>query len=152
MAEQDPRAPSDLVSFEPRVDDTRAFTIGLWTSEILLFSGLVAGLTLFRDAGDGVRVGTACAGMGLFVAVTAIVLRGRLQLRPGVGRRIAAVLALVALAAWTVAVILVSSVSASASPSPAVARTIGLDTVGLVVQTAALVAAYRARMFRWLAD
>lgn len=145
MAEQDHEEPSDLVSFGPTVDDSPTFTVGLWGLEILFFAVLVAGLTLFRGISDQVNVLVACAGMGWFVAVTAIVLRGRLQPIPGAGRRVLAVIAVAAFAVWLVAIVWASTAGRLAFGGVAI-----LAGAGVLLETAALVAAYRARMFRWI--
>ena len=138
---------SDLVSFGPTVDDTRAFTVGLWATETLLFALLLAGLTVLRGLGDTVNVLVAVAGIVWFAAVTAVVLRGRLQQVPGPGRRILAIVAALAFAAWLVIFIM----SASAGNLSFRAQLV-FDIVGVFLESAALVSAYFARMFRWRSD
>jgi len=141
----EPRRPrSDLVSFEPEVDDSRGFTIGLWSTETVLFALVLAGFTVLRGQSVAVTVLVACAAMLWFVSVTAIVLRGRLQPRPGIGRRILAVAAVALFAGWLAVFVTLGSVGGLA-----VARVLAFDAVGLLLGSGALVAAYVGRMFRW---
>lgn len=125
----------DLVSFEPTVTDSRRFTVGLWGAEAVLTALVLGGILLRADPDPGLRVGAACLDLAWVTAVWAIALRGRLQPMPGWGRRILAVVGVVALVAWAALFALVT--------------TWPVALLGLVVWHAALVLAYRARLFRW---
>lgn len=125
----------DRVSFGPTVTDTRRFTVGLWSTEVLLSALVLAGVLLRSSPEPLLRVGAACLDLVWLVASYAIVLRGRLQPMPRVDRRIVAVVACLALGSWAVAF--------------AVSTTWPVAVIGLVIWMASLLMAYRARMFRW---
>ncbi|ROQ41044.1 hypothetical protein EDF46_0411 [Frondihabitans sp. PhB188] len=129
---------NDLVSFGPTNTDTRAFAIGLWATEVVLFAGVVAGLTVLRGVDPLINVGVACGALAWFLAFYAVVLRGRLRPLPGVGLRVVAVVGVLVFAAAMVAAL-------SGAWPVSVGTAVALFGLG----QAALVAAYAGRMFRW---
>jgi hypothetical protein len=144
MSEPRRRDPGDLVSWGPTVDDSRAFTLGLWATQTVLFALVVSGFTVWRGLGDSFTVFVACAALVWFAAVTAIVLRGRLQPSPGPTRRAIALVACVVLAVW-----FGGYVALAAQGSLTSGTKVALDSLGVVLEFAALVSSYAARMFRW---
>lgn len=139
----------DLVSYGPTNDDSRGFTIGLWTAESVLFAAVLGGFTVLRPLGDLVNVVTALASMLLFVALYAIGSRGRLRPPSRSARRyVVRILAVVLLLAAVIALTLLGTSTAAGTPAgdlvlPAV--------VAWTLGQAALVTAYFSRMFRSLA-
>ncbi|MBF4576514.1 hypothetical protein [Frondihabitans sp. VKM Ac-2883] len=156
MSDDEPYVPlnrrpnPDLVSYGPTNDDSPGFTIGLWTTEALLFAVVIGGFTVLRPLGDLVNVVTALASMLLLVALYAIILRGRL--RPpsrSASRYVVRILAVVLLVAAVVATTLLGVRTAAGVPAgglvlPAVAT--------WALGQAALATAYLSRMFRSLAN
>lgn len=152
MSDDEPYVPlnrrpnPDLVSYGPTNDDSPGFAIGLWSSEALLFAAVLGGFTVLRPLGDLVNVVTALASMLLFVALYAIILRGRL--RPpsrSASRYVVRILAVVLLLAAAVAITLLGvRTAAGAATGELVLAAVGAWALG----QAALVAAYFTRMFR----
>jgi hypothetical protein len=129
---------SDRVSFGPTNTDTRAFARGLWGVQVVLFAGLITGLTVLRDIDPTINVGVACGSLAWSVALYAIVLRGRLRPRPRAGLRGLAVVGVLAFAAGLVAAL-------SGAWPVSISTAAALFVLGQV----ALVGAYFGRMFRW---
>ncbi|KQQ27509.1 hypothetical protein [Frondihabitans sp. Leaf304] len=156
MSDDEPYVPlnrrpnPDLVSYGPTNDDSPGFTIGLWATEALLFAVVLGGFTVLRLLGDLVNVVTALASMLLFVALYAIILRGRLRKPSRSGSRyVLRILAVVLVLAAVVATTLLGVRTAAGTPTGELV----LPAVGTwVLGQAALVAAYFSRMFRSLAE
>lgn len=133
---------SSRVALPGQADDSRAFTVGMWIAESLLFTAALLGFAVFRGASDAVAVGTAFAGLLWVVAFLAVYYRGVLRPKPSARVRVVAVGAGVLFAAWIAAAIVIV-------PGGGLGDRLVVVGFGVACHVAFLRAAFLARMFHW---